>query len=94
MSGPRRDYLKVRVPPRDLSRARVIPRLPDCIDSARKGDAFPSDIIGATILRFGAAPPDCDLEGGGLIIDYVPEGQADAKRLALAFNELGMWVAR
>ncbi len=58
----------------------------------RRGATFPLDIIGAVIVDFGAAPPECDLEGGGLIIDYIPKGAADSKRLVLAFNECGMWV--
>jgi hypothetical protein len=79
---------------RDFLSASVIPRLPDCRDSARAGDAFPPDIIGAKILRFGAAPPECELEGGGLIIDYIPLDESEPKRLVLAFNELGMWIER
>jgi hypothetical protein len=88
MSAPRRNQAKAR----DLSSASVIPRLPDWRDSARRGDTFPPDIIGATIIHFGAAPTECGLEGGGLIIDYVPHGDSESKRLVLAFNELGMWV--
>jgi hypothetical protein len=91
MSAPRRDY-RVKLPPRNLSEATVIPRLPDRRDPSRRGDPFPPDLIGATVVGFGAAPPECDLEGGGLIIDYMPKGKADPKRLVLAFNELGMWV--
>jgi hypothetical protein len=59
---------------------------------SRRGAVFPVDIIDAKIVRFGAPVPSCDIEGGGLIIDYIPEGQANEKRLVLAFNECGMWV--
>ena len=93
MSGPRRDY-SVKLPPRDLSEATVIPRLPDRRNPSQRGHAFPPNLIGATIINFGAASPECDLEGGGLIIDYVPKGGTDSKRLVLAFNELVMWVER
>ena len=93
MSAPRRDP-RVKLPRRDLLVATIIPRLPDWIDSARRGGTFPPDIIGATIADFGAAPAECGLEGGGLIIDYIPRGESERKRLVLAFNELGMWVAQ
>jgi hypothetical protein len=81
-------------PRRDLSAAAVIPRLPDAFDSARRGDAIPPDIIGATILSFGAAPSELHLEGGGLIVDYIPKGATEANRLVLAFNDCGMWIER
>ena len=142
MSAPRRDP-KPRVTADPLN-APVIHRLPAWLDSPRRrGATFPQDIIAATIVNFGAAPTECDVEGGGLIIDYVPKGQTEpnrvrkksrfrkndhetaenrnsehvrsmgyqptiddkpaqirlgrlfpqpAKRLVLAFNELGMWV--
>lgn len=48
-------------------------------------------LTGARILQIGS-PDDGDLEGGGLVIDYVPEGATDRHRVVLAFNELGMWV--
>ena len=81
-----------RLPVHDLSKTTVISRLPDWRDSARNGEAIPRDIIGATIVRLGAAPPECDIEGGGFVIDYVPKDTANTKRLILAFNELGMWI--
>ena len=81
-----------KIPIRDLSKTSVIPQLPDWRDSARNGEAIPRDIIGATIIRLGAAPTECDIEGGGLVIDYVPKDANDTKRLVLAFNELGMWI--
>ena len=64
MSAPRRGY-KVKLPARNLSEIRVIPRLPDRLDPAKRGNTFPADLIGATIVKIGAAPPELDLEGGG-----------------------------
>ena len=81
-----------RLPVHDLSKTTVNPRLPDWRDSAGNGEAIPRDLIGATIVRLGAAPAECDIEGGGLVIDYVPKDAIDTKRLVLAFNELGMWI--
>jgi len=76
-----------------LRDAVVIPRLPNWRD-AREGEALPSDLIGARIVHFGAAPQEYDLEGGGLIVDYVPKKGIKIKRLVFAFNELGMWVEK
>lgn len=74
-----------------LRGAAVIPRLPDWRDSEQRGDLLPPDIIGATIVSFGAAPAEFRIEGGGLIIDYLPHGESETRRVVLAFNELGMW---
>jgi hypothetical protein len=48
-------------------------------------------MTGATIVRIGA-PAEDGIEGGGLVIDYVPQGGAAVYRAVLAFNESGMWV--
>lgn len=86
--------MKNRQPPRasaPLSSAQVIPRLPDWRDPAGAGEHVPTDLVGATILCFGAAPPECGIEGGGLVIDY-RSAEGVVRRLVLAFNELGMWI--
>lgn len=74
-----------------LAAVAVISKLPHwrCQD---EGDALPPNIIGASIVQFGAAPVEAGIEGGGLIIDYVPAGSSVVLRVVLAFNELGMWV--
>ena len=69
-----------------------IARLPDWINP-HDGDELPPRISGATIVRFGGGCAKADLEGGGLIIDYIPAGERDTLRVALSFNERGMWVA-
>ena len=74
----------------------------DCLPNSfhpDDGDDYPTDLIGAKIVRFGtvdkddAANTEPSLEGGGLVIDYVSEGATCPSRLVLAFNGLGMWVA-
>lgn len=82
MSGPRRNLLS----------ARIIPKLPDAINSEQRGELFPPDLDGSKIVNFDAAPPEYRLEGGGLIIDYIPDGSVETKRIVLGFNELGMWI--
>lgn len=81
-------------PTRDLSDAQVIPRLPDSRDSATRGDALPPDLIGATIINFGAAPHEYHFEGGGLIIDYIPKDRSETKRIVLAFQRVGYVVGK
>jgi hypothetical protein len=79
MSGPL-DYLALR----------ICDTLPDR-RGAGLGDAVPSKLIGAEIIGFGAAS-NARIEGGGLIIDYRPQGSAIVHRLVFALNDAGMWV--
>lgn len=48
-------------------------------------------LAGACILEIGGAA-EGGIEGGGLIIDYVPAGSDAPRRVVFAFNENGMWV--
>lgn len=74
----------------DFSKLDVIPRLPH-YTTPEDGEALPNGLIGATILRMGTAKMP-HVEGGGLIIDFVPQGTTRQRRIVLEFNELGMWV--
>jgi hypothetical protein len=58
----------------------------------KETDDIPADLIGASIVSLGAPDPCEAFEGGGLIIDYRPAGSSVVKRLALEFNEGGMWI--
>jgi hypothetical protein len=83
---------------RVIGGAEIIPRLPDS-RSHERGDELPRGLVGGRIVGFGTLKSDVSsisgsrLEGGGLVIDYVPESSIDTHRAALGFNELGMWVA-
>lgn len=68
---------------------QITPVLPA---SLGRRDSFDADLIGSKIIGFGTIP-DSDLEGGGLVIDYVPEGQVKSRRIIFEFNELGMWIS-
>jgi hypothetical protein len=68
----------------------VSPYLPRFFEGQE--EVFPPDLQGAVILQIGRPVPAQDLEGGGLIIDYLPTGATKPRRLVLAFNECGMWV--
>jgi hypothetical protein len=80
-----------------VAAAEVIPRLPDCFGHER-GDELPNGLVGGRVVRFGTFKSGVSnvsgsrLEGGGLVIDYVPESSIDTHRAAFGFNELGMWV--
>lgn len=55
-------------------------------------EAVPLELTNARLLAFGAAPSELCLEGGGLILDFLPVGEETAQRLVLAFNDEGMWA--
>jgi len=71
---------------------KIIPNLPDYL-RPEEGDKIPTDLIGSKIVGFGTIN-EAHVEGGGLVIDYVPHGGTQCQRLHLAFNELGMWIHR
>jgi hypothetical protein len=56
------------------------------------GADIPEGLIGAQIVSFGAADPEANLDGGGLIIDYIPKDRTDVMRAVFKFTELGMWM--
>jgi len=66
------------------------PYLPEAIRQPVEGGDVFARLVGAEIIRIGTTDPGM-FEGGGLIIDYCHTGQM-ARRLVLAFSELGMWV--
>jgi hypothetical protein len=67
--------------------------LPKWFNSSETKDRFPEELQGASIIKIGTPINHTDrLEGGGLVIDFIPHGQTSRKRLVLAFNELGMWI--
>jgi hypothetical protein len=55
------------------------------------GEALFARMTGATIVRIGA-PEEDGIEGGGLVIDYIPSGETSVYRVVFAFNDSGMWV--
>ena len=53
---------------------------------------MPAKIIGSTIMAMGTLPGNTGIEGGGLVIDYTPEGESIPSRVVFGFNELSLWV--
>ena len=50
-------------------------------------------LVGATILAIGLPPEEAGpVEGGGIAIDYIPEGKGNMRRLVIGHTELGWWV--
>jgi len=61
-------------------------------DRFRPGKPLPKGIVGSKIVKFGAAPQSAEIEGGGLVIEYVPAGKKKSVVAVFAFTELGMWL--
>jgi hypothetical protein len=76
----------------DLSRIPICAELPPAGHyTERRHDVFLS-LRGAKIIACGAPADPNAVEGGGLVIDFIPEGDTDPRRVVFAFTELGMWV--
>lgn len=74
----------------DYCSAKITPRLAYVF--AEGDEAFPAELAGATITRIGSPEDPKLIEGGGLVIDFVPQGATTTRRLVLGFTELGMWI--
>lgn len=72
-----------------LESVGLVRKLPDIY---RRRDGLPDGLRGARIVDIGTPRDPSLVEGGGLVIDYCPEGSKTTRRVVLAFNELGMWV--
>jgi hypothetical protein len=76
----------------ELDEIQVVNRMPD-VFGRDSGERFPEDMIGATILRIGTPENSRKrLEGGGLVVDYLPAGASNGQRVVLSFTELGMML--
>jgi hypothetical protein len=76
---------------RNYRQIEIEPCLP-ARNAHHRTEPIPPGLVGATIVDIGAAPEQLDVEGGGLVIDYRPQGSDVVRRLVLAFNEIAMWV--
>ena len=75
----------------DLTKCDPTPCLPNYFRPTN-GKPLPDGFVGSTIVRAGGVPIEGAVEGGGLIIDFIPAGSIDSRRVILGFNEVGMWV--
>lgn len=67
----------------------VVAALPSRVPAYRDGEEVVRRLTGALIVAIGT-PDGGTYEGGGLVIDCVPEGAGKAEGLVLAFNKNGM----
>ena len=74
-----------------LGTMAVLPNLPDYFRPG-SGGALPAGIVGSTIRGIGTIDGAGGVEGGGLVIEYVPPGAATPRRVVFGFNELALWV--
>ena len=69
----------------------VVEALPFCRFAPEGGEELLRRMAGATIMRIGSTNED-GIEGGGLIIDYMPRGSSETMRVVFAFNASALWV--
>jgi hypothetical protein len=69
----------------------IVEGLPDALHPVTDEDAQLRQLRGATIVRIGSTN-DAKIEGGGLLIDYVPANDTRVRRAVFAFNDLGLWM--
>lgn len=75
----------------NLGTEKLLAKLPNYFHPD-EGFDVPADIIGSRIVSFGTFAEDRLIDGGGLVIEYVPSGSRATKRIVLAFGETGMWI--
>jgi hypothetical protein len=75
----------------DLATLSVAEALPRSRFSPDGGEGLFRRLRRAVIVRMGSTYEDANLEGGGLILDYVTESGRGG-RVVFAFNENGMWI--
>jgi hypothetical protein len=67
---------------------RISRRLPSIFNRRKP---LPEGIVGATVVAIGTPHDPRLVEGGGLIIDYLPKGATLVRRVVLAADETAMW---
>jgi hypothetical protein len=71
-----------------IQEAEIVPFWPEWKSTDR--EAVPPELIGAKIVAIGTNPGSDLLGGGGLFVDYIPNGSNCERRIALQFNDQGM----
>jgi hypothetical protein len=60
--------------------------------ACRRGGWSPKNKSTLTTFLVGASPPEANIEGGGLILDFIPKGGSAVKRIIFGFNDVALWV--
>ena len=76
----------------DLSQISVTAELPPAGHYTERFHEVFLVLKGAKIVACGAPVDPNAVEGGGFIIDFIPEDSDAVRRVVFAFTELGMWV--
>ena len=72
-----------------LRTAKVIDWLPHMFG---RNESVPDGLVGATIVQIGTFKDTSLVEGGGLVIDYLPPQATQTRRAILAFDGTEMWL--
>lgn len=77
----------------DFSKLQIARELPPAGDyTDRASDLFEA-MVGARIVDIGAPfGGDRRIEGGGLVVEFIPAGDTAKRRVVFGFNEGGMWI--
>ena len=73
------------------SKLELVEALPLSRFAPEGGEEFLRTMAGVTIIRIGSTDED-GIDGGGLLIDYLPKGSDAPRRVVFAFNDSGLWV--
>ena len=77
----------------DFSSLKVARELPPTGGYTERAEALFEGLCGATIVEIGAPDEEnTKIEGGGLIIDFIPKSSDQVRRAIFGFNDRGMWV--
>lgn len=74
----------------DRPAIEIVRALPNGMHSPAGGETALHRLIGATIVEIGSPAVDMEIDGGGLVIEYLKDDRLG--RLVLAFDEGGAWV--
>jgi hypothetical protein len=75
----------------DYRSLKIVEAFPLARFAPEGGEVLFRRMRGATIVQIGSTDED-GIEGGGLLIDYVPANGTTPYRIVFAFNELGLWT--
>jgi hypothetical protein len=75
----------------DYRSIAIVEAFPDALNVLTGEDEEFCRMRRAKVVRIGTTN-DVTLEGGGLLIDYVPRCETIVRRAVFSFNERGLWM--
>ena len=72
-------------------RLEIVEALPHSSYAPEGGEELLRSLRGATLVKIGSFS-EGGIEGGGLVLDYLPKGDDQVKRVVFAFTDSGLWV--